>query len=183
MTLSKTLAQAAAGLFYLVAVAWSPAVAADAEVTWPQGWTIRDRPVPTTVSGQTFAGSNQLALKLNGEGAPLAAMALTTLVRRTDDSVRLDTEMQTMLTTVQNGYSAKGLKASCGATIKTTLGKLPALQSLCTVRTGDVLSLEQVVIVGIGVRRVYSLSYTAPPVGFDAYTVDFAAVRGSLHIE
>jgi hypothetical protein len=183
MTLSRTLAQTAASLLYLITIGRSPAIAADAEVTWPQGWAIRDTPVPTTASGQTFSGSNQLALKLNGEGAPLAAIALTSLVRRPDDSPHLDTEMQTMLTTVQSGYSAKGLKASCGATIKTTLGKLPALQSLCTARTGDVQSLEQVVIVGIGVRRVYSLSYTAPPAGFDAYTVDFAAVRGSLHIE
>jgi hypothetical protein len=170
------------GLHLLVAASCD-VLAAEPTVVWPHGWMIRDAGIPTNGSRANFSESNRVALKLNEQGQTLAAIGLTELGRDAGDSPRLEGITQLILRTMESEYSDKGFKASCDAPSPTSLGTLPALQSLCELRQNDVVVVERMIIIATGRKSVFSFSYTAPRASFDTYMVDFVTVRDGLHLD
>jgi hypothetical protein len=169
----------------LCVVATLSVSAADSRVAvkWPQGWTVRQAPLPAYGPAGPRPDIMQTAVKSQPDGSPLAAISLTSVAIRPDHPVQFDQEAEAMLHTIETGYIDKGFKASCGALVKTTLGTLSALQSMCQVESAkNVPLVKQMVIVAAGVDEVFNLTYTAPPANFDTYKNDFVQVAGSLRV-
>ncbi|MDH0126968.1 DUF4946 domain-containing protein [Brucella intermedia GD04153] len=156
------------------------AALAGSVVRWPQGWEQRSALTPTSKAGEHFDGSNQLALKIDQNGQIKAALNLTVLKIKTGDIPNLDGQTASMIATIRDGYTAKGLEASCDAPQKTMLGDVQARQTRCRVRKDKAEVLAQEVVVAIGARTVQSLSYTAQLARFQTYEADFIAMRDSL---
>ena len=107
-------------------------------------------------------------------------MNLTVLKIKTGDIPNLDAQTASMIATIRDGYTAKGLEASCDVPQKTMLGAVQARQTRCRVRKDKAEVLAQEVVVAIGARTVQSLSYTAQLARFQTYEADLIAMRDSL---
>lgn len=173
----------AAGALWLAAALPVHAATAPVTVKWPQGWTVRQAPLPANAPEGSRPDVTQTAVKSRPDGAPIAAISLMTIDIQPGDPAQLDQEAPAMLDTIQGGYTDKGLKASCDAPVKTKLGALPALQSTCQVQNAkNVQVVKQVVIIAVGAQEVYGLTYAAAPASFDAYRGDFTQVANGLSV-
>ncbi|WP_147413893.1 MULTISPECIES: DUF4946 domain-containing protein [unclassified Rhizobium] len=160
----------------------APAAAASS-VTWPQGWELRQSPVPTSNSGEKFDGSNQLAVKVDKQGQMLAVLNLIVLTIKEGDKPTLESQTASLANTMRAGYAEKGMTSLCQQPEDTTLGGFPARQMRCSVLKDKTDVLEQLLIVTIGRHTVQALSLTTSPASFETYEPDFVATRDSLRID
>lgn len=157
--------------------------ASNVPITWPAGYSVTNTSIPVENFGGPFPGLSQTGIKSNPDGSPLAAIILTSLPHKESEKLKLDDQTRNMIATVRNSYEAQGMQATCDTPVGQMLGGIPALQTTCTGAENEAPSVKQVILVAIGKRQVYSLSYTARPADFVDHENEFTMVRDSLHFQ
>ena len=159
------------------------AFSAEQAMTWPPGWEIRDTSIPGDGSNEGPSKLNRIAVKLSQQGSALAVIGLTELTREPNEGSPIDTLAVLILRAMESEYGAKGFRVLCGQSTTTTLGALPALQSLCEIRRGDVLTVKRLMAIAVRGQSLLVLNYTAPPASFDVYFADYITMRNGLRFE
>jgi hypothetical protein len=101
------------------------------------------------------------------------------------DTVQLSDQAESMLETIQNGYTSQGFKVSCEPFAKTTLGSLPALQSSCQAGkdTPTAPAVKQIVVLSVGAHEIYGVTYAAAPQNFATYQPEFKKLEEGLKLQ
>ena len=158
------------------------AFSAEQAMTWPPGWEMRDVSIPGDGSDDASSKLNRVAVKLNQQGSALAVIGLTELTREPNEAP-IDTLAVSIRRAMESEYGAKGFRVLCGQSTTTTLGALPALQSLCEIHRGDVLTVKRLMVIAVRGQSLLVLNYTAPPASFDVYFADYITMRNGLRFE
>ncbi|MFK0161197.1 DUF4946 domain-containing protein [Rhizobium sp. NPDC090279] len=133
--------------------------------------------------GETFDGSNQLAVKVGKQGQILAVLNLIVLAIKQGDRPTLETQTASMVNNTRAAYGTKGMTSSCREPEETVLGGFLARQVLCMALKDNADILQQLLIATVGRHTAQALSFTVSPTNFATYKPDFAATRDSLRID
>ncbi|WP_223448365.1 DUF4946 domain-containing protein [Pseudomonas sp. BF-R-19] len=159
-------------LFSLVGVARADAP----EVTWPQGWQVEV--VPESASGV----SRQRAVKNDQDGSPLMVMELTMSPVQSDHQVNLEGVLLEMRKSVQKDFFQGGYQSVCTRIHSTTLSRLAALETTCTITQNGRHVLSQTLVAAVDADKAYVLSYAGQAEAYKASQDEIAAARNSLKL-
>ncbi|MFL8991762.1 DUF4946 domain-containing protein [Pseudomonas sp. QLc11A] len=165
-------------LFILLSV-FSLAGAAHADapvVTWPQGWQIEA--VPDSAAGV----SRQRAVKNDQDGSPLLVMELTMSPVQSDHQVNLEGVLLEMRKSVQKDFFQGGYQSVCTRIHSTTLSRLAALETTCTVTQNGRHVLSQTLVVAVDADKAYVFSYAGQAEAYKASQDEIDAARNSLKL-
>ncbi|PYY68904.1 DUF4946 domain-containing protein [Pseudomonas jessenii] len=165
-------------LFILLGVLSLAGVArADAPVViWPQGWQIEA--LPDSASGV----SRQRAVKNDQNGAPLLVMELTMSPVQSDHQVNLEGVLLEMRKSVQKDFFQGGYQSVCTRIHSTTLSRLAALETTCTVTQNGRHVLSQTLVAAVDADKAYVLSYAGQAEAYKASQEEIDAARNSLKL-
>ena len=160
------------GLLSLVGLA-----RADAPVlTWPEGWQIEA--LPDSASGV----SRQRAVKNDRNGSPLLVMELTMSPVQSDHQVNLEGVLLEMRKAVQKDFFQGGYQSVCTRIHSTTLSRLAALETTCTVTQNGRHVLSQTLVAAVDTDKAYVLSYAGQAEAYKASQEEIEAARNSLKL-
>ncbi len=165
-------------LFILLSVL-SVAGAARADgpvVTWPEGWQVEV--VPESASGV----SRQRAVKNDQNGSPLMVMELTMSPVQSDHQVNLEGVLLEMRKSVQKDFFQGGYQSVCTRIHATTLSRLAALETTCTVTQNGRHVLSQTLVAAVDADKAYVLSYAGQAEAYKASQDEIDAARNSLKL-
>lgn len=165
-------------LFILLSVFSLAGVArADApEVTWPEGWQVEV--VPESASGV----SRQRAVKNDQNGSPLMVMELTMSPVQSDHQVNLEGVLLEMRKSVQKDFFQGGYQSVCTRIHSTTLSRLAALETTCTITQNGRHVLSQTLVAAVDADKAYVLSYAGQAEAYKASQDEIDAARNSLKL-
>jgi hypothetical protein len=165
-------------LFILLGVLSVAAAArADAPVmTWPQGWQIEA--VPESPTG----GSRQRAVKNDQNGSPLMVMELTMSPVQANHQVNLEGVLLEMRKSVQKDFFQGGYQSVCTRIHSTTLSRLAALETTCTVTQNGRHVLSQTLVAAVDADKAYVLSYAGQAEAYKASQEEIDVARNSLKL-
>jgi hypothetical protein len=165
-------------LFILLGVlSVAGATRADAPVmTWPEGWQIEV--VPESASGV----SRQRAVKNDQNGLPLMVMELTMSPVQSDHQVNLEGVLLEMRKSVQKDFFQGGYQSVCTRIHSTTLSRLAALETTCTVTQNGRHVLSQTLVAAVDADKAYVLSYAGQAEAYKASQDEIDAARNSLKL-
>jgi hypothetical protein len=153
------------------------AARADAPVmTWPEGWQIEV--APESASG----GSRQRAVKNDQNGSPLMVMELTMSPVQSDHQVNLEGVLLEMRKSVQKDFFQGGYQSVCTRIHATTLSRLAALETTCTVTQNGRHVLSQTLVAAVDVDKAYVLSYAGQAEAYKASQDEIGVARNSLKL-
>jgi len=165
-------------LFILLSVLSVVGVAhADAPVvTWPEGWQIEA--VPESTSGV----SRQRAVKNDQTGSPVMVMELTVSQVQSDHQVNLEGVLLEMRKSVQKDFFQGGYQSVCTRIHSTTLSRLAALETTCTITQNGTHVLSQTLVAAVDADKAYVLSYAGQAEAYKASQDEIDAARNSLKL-
>lgn len=165
-------------LFILLSVlSVADAARADAPVvTWPEGWQVEV--VPESASGV----SRQRAVKNDQNGSPLMVMELTMSPVQSDHQVNLEGVLLEMRKSVQKDFFQGGYQSVCTRIHATTLSRLAALETTCTVTQNGRHVLSQTLVAAVDADKAYVLSYAGQAEAYKASQDEIDAARNSLKL-
>ncbi|QXH64584.1 DUF4946 domain-containing protein [Pseudomonas azerbaijanorientalis] len=165
-------------LFILLSVfSLAGAARADAPVvTWPQGWQIEA--VPDSAAGV----SRQRAVKNDKDGSPLLVMELTMSPVQSDHQVNLEGVLLEMRKSVQKDFFQGGYQSVCTRIHSTTLSRLAALETTCTVTQNGRHVLSQTLVAAVDADKAYVFSYAGQAEAYKASQDEIDAARNSLKL-
>ena len=165
-------------LFILLSVlSLAGAARADAPVvTWPKGWQVED--VPESASGV----SRQRAVKNDQDGSPLMVMELTMSPVQSDHQVNLEGVLLEMRKSVQKDFFQGGYQSVCTRIHSTTLSRLAALETTCTITQNGRHVLSQTLVAAVDADKAYVLSYAGQAEAYKASQDEIDAARNSLKL-
>jgi hypothetical protein len=165
-------------LFILLSVLSVVGVAhADAPVvTWPEGWQIEA--VPESTSGV----SRQRAVKNDQTGSPVMVMELTVSQVQSDHQVNLEGVLLEMRKSVQKDFFQGGYQSVCTRIHSTTLSRLAALETTCTITQNGRHVLSQTLVAAVDADKAYVLSYAGQAEAYKASQDEIDAARNSLKL-
>ncbi|WP_347906842.1 DUF4946 domain-containing protein [Pseudomonas grandcourensis] len=165
-------------LFILLSVFSLAGVArADAPaVSWPQGWQVEE--VPESTSGV----SRQRAVKNDQNGLPLMVMELTMSPVQSDHQVNLEGVLLEMRKSVQKDFFQGGYQSVCTRIHSTTLSRLAALETTCTITQNGRHVLSQTLVAAVDADKAYVLSYAGQAEAYKASQGEIDAARNSLKL-
>lgn len=167
-------------LFLLMGVLSTVAMAhADAPVMpWPTGWQIEDVP-----QGDGKAGvSRQRAVKNNQAGEPVMVMELTMTQVETGHQVNLEAVLLEMRKSVQKDFYQSGYQSACSRIHATTLSRLPALETTCTITQNGRHVLSQTLVAAVDADKAYVLSYAGQADAYKTSQDEIEAARNGLKL-
>jgi len=159
-------------LFLLMGVLSTVAMAhADAPVMpWPTGWQIEDVP-----QGDGKAGvSRQRAVKNNQAGEQTQV--------DTGHQVNLSAVLLEMRKSVQKGFYQSGYQSACSRIHATTLSRLPALETTCTITQNGRHVLSQTLVAAVDADKAYVLSYAGQADAYKTSQDEIEAARNGLKL-
>jgi hypothetical protein len=145
-------------------------------VTWPEGWQIEA--VPDSASGV----SRQRAVKNDQNGSPLMVMELTMSPVQSDHQVNLEGVLLEMRKSVQKDFFQGGYQSVCTRIHATTLSRLAALETTCTVTQNGRHVLSQTLVAAVDADKAYVLSYAGQAEAYKASQDEIDAARNSLKL-
>lgn len=145
-------------------------------VTWPQGWQIEA--VPDSASGV----SRQRAVKNDQDGSPLLVMELTMSPVQSDHQVNLEGVLLEMRKSVQKDFFRGGYQSVCTRIHSTTLSRLAALETTCTVTQNGRHVLSQTLVAAVDADKAYVFSYAGQAEAYKASQDEIDAARNSLKL-
>jgi hypothetical protein len=145
-------------------------------VTWPEGWQIEA--VPDSASGV----SRQRAVKNDRNGSPLMVMELTMSPVQSDHQVNLEGVLLEMRKSVQKDFFQGGYQSVCTRIHSTTLSRLAALETTCTVTQNGRHVLSQTLVAAVDADKAYVLSYAGQAEAYKASQDEIDATRNSLKL-
>ena len=145
-------------------------------VTWPEGWQIEA--VPESTSGV----SRQRAVKNDQTGSPVVVMELTVSQVQSDHQVNLEGVLLEMRKSVQKDFFQGGYQSVCTRIHSTTLSRLAALETTCTITQNGRHVLSQTLVAAVDADKAYVLSYAGQAEAYKASQDEIDAARNSLKL-
>jgi hypothetical protein len=145
-------------------------------VTWPEGWQIEA--VPESASGV----SRQRAVKNDQTGSPVLVMELTVSQVQSDHQVNLEGVLLEMRKSVQKDFFQGGYQSVCTRIHSTTLSRLAALETTCTITQNGRHVLSQTLVAAVDADKAYVLSYAGQAEAYKASQDEIDAARNSLKL-
>ena len=147
-------------------------------MTWPNGWTVeaiaQDEAKPQV--------SRQRAVKNDQDGTPVMVMELTMTQVESGHQVNLEGVLLEMRKSVQKGFFQEGYQSVCTKIHPTTLSRLSALETSCTITQNGRHVLSQTLIAAVDADKAYVLSYAGQAEVYKASQEDIATARNSLKL-
>lgn len=159
-------------VFSLAGVAHSDAPV----VTWPEGWQVEEAPESTS------GVSRQRAVKNDQNGSPLMVMELTMSPVQANHQVNLEGVLLEMRKSVQKDFFQGGYQSVCTRIHSTTLSRLAALETTCTVTQNGRHVLSQTLVAAVDADKAYVLSYAGQAEAYKASQEEIEAARNSLKL-
>ena len=152
---------------------------ADAPVmTWPNGWEVeavpQDDARPEVV--------RQRAVKVDQGGAPVMVMELTMTQVESGHQVNLEGVLLEMRKSVQKDFFQGGYQSVCNKIHPTTLSRLSALETTCTITQNGRHVLSQTLVAAVDADKAYVLSYAGQAEVYKASQDEIEAARNSLKL-
>lgn len=160
------------GVYSVVGVACADAPV----VSWPEGWQVEV--VPEATSGV----SRQRAVKNDQNGTPVMVIELTMSPVQSDHQVNLEGVLLEMRKSVQKDFFQGGYQSVCTRIHSTTLSRLAALETTCTVTQNGRHVLSQTLVAAVDADKAYVLSYAGQAEVYKASQEEIDAARNSLKL-
>ncbi|MGE8069246.1 DUF4946 domain-containing protein [Pseudomonas sp. NPDC089569] len=152
--------------------------AEEAAMTWPAGWQVEEiaqQNAPSSVS-------RQRAVKNDQSGMPVMVMELTRTQVESGHQVNLEGVLLEMRKSVQKDFFQGGYQSVCNRIHPTTLSRLSALETTCTITQNGRHVLSQTLVAAVDADKAYVLSYAGQAEAYKASQDEIAAVRNALKL-
>ncbi|MEJ5061088.1 MULTISPECIES: DUF4946 domain-containing protein [unclassified Pseudomonas] len=152
---------------------------ADAPVmTWPVGWQVEEVP-----QGDASSPVNrQRAVKNDQDGSPVMVMELTITQVESGHQVNLEGVLLEMRKSVQKDFFQGGYQSACNRIHPTTLSRLSALETTCTITQNGRHVLSQTLVAAVDADKAYVLSYAGQAEAYKASQDEIEAARNGLKL-
>ncbi|WP_223484311.1 DUF4946 domain-containing protein [Pseudomonas sp. A-RE-19] len=147
-------------------------------VTWPNGWTVEDVPQDETKPQV----SRQRAVKNDQEGTPVMVMELTMTQVESGHQVNLEGVLLEMRKSVQKDFFQGGYQSVCSKIHPTTLSRLSALETTCTITQNGRHVLSQTLVAAVDADKAYVFSCAGQAEVYKASQDEIQAARNSLKL-
>ncbi|MBK5355850.1 DUF4946 domain-containing protein [Pseudomonas sp. TH41] len=152
---------------------------ADAPVViWPEGWEV-EAVAPDDTKPEV---SRQRAVKTDQGGTPVMVMELTVTQVESGHQVNLQGVLLEMRKSVQKGFFQGGYQSVCNKIHETTLSRLSALETTCTITQNGRHVLSQTLVAAVDADKAYVLSYAGQAEAYKASQGEIDAARNSLKL-
>jgi Domain of unknown function (DUF4946) len=155
------------------------AEAADPVITWPSGWQIEELPQAQEQPAKVF---RQRAVKNDAGGTPLMVMELTMTQVESGHQVNLQAVLLEMRKSVQKDFGRGGYQSVCTRIHDTTLSRLVALETTCTITENGRHVLSQTLVAAVDGDKAYVLSYAGQAAVYAESQEEIRGVRSSLKL-
>jgi hypothetical protein len=148
------------------------------QVTWPSGWEVE-------ALAQDDAGakvSRQRAVKNDQSGMPVMVMELTMTQVESGHQVNMQGVLLEMRKAVQKDFFQSGYQSVCNKVHPTTLSRLSALETTCTITQNGRHVLSQTLVGAVDADNAYVLSYAGQAEAYKESQEEIEAVRNSLKL-
>ncbi|WP_339545931.1 DUF4946 domain-containing protein [Pseudomonas sp. RA_35y_Pfl2_P32] len=153
-----------------------------AEVTWPSGWQVQ-AVEPEAAPGEASAKvSRQRAVKNDENGEPMLVMELTMSQVEAGHVVNLQGVLLEMRKSIQKDFFKGGYQSVCNKIHSTTLSRLAALETTCTITQNGRHVLSQTLVAAVEADKAYVFSYAGQAQAYAASQKEIQAVRESLKL-
>ncbi|KPG95418.1 hypothetical protein AEQ67_19505 [Pseudomonas sp. RIT-PI-q] len=147
-------------------------------VTWPSGWEVEaiahDDAKPEV--------TRQRAVKNDQGGTPVMVMELTMTQVESGHQVNLQGVLLEMRKSVQKDFFQGGYQSVCTKIHPTTLSRLTALETTCTITQNGRHVLSQTLVAAVDADKAYVLSYAGQAEVYKASQDEIEAARNSLKL-
>ncbi|MHC8339145.1 DUF4946 domain-containing protein [Pseudomonas sp. HLT2-19-2] len=147
-------------------------------VTWPNGWEVESVPKDDT-NPQVV---RQRAVKNDQGGTPVMVMELTMTQVESGHQVDLQGVLLEMRKSVQKDFFQGGYQSVCNKIHPTTLSRLSALETTCTITQNGRHVLSQTLVAAVDADKAYVLSYAGQAEVYKASQDEIEAARNSLKL-
>lgn len=147
-------------------------------VTWPDGWEVEAVP-QDDASTQV---SRQRAVKNDQGGTPVMVMELTMTQVESGHQVNLQGVLLEMRKSVQKDFFQGGYQSVCNKIHPTTLSRLSALETTCTITQNGRHVLSQTLVAAVDADKAYVLSYAGQAQVYKASLGEIEVARNSLKL-
>ncbi|MVV48570.1 DUF4946 domain-containing protein [Pseudomonas sp. PB120] len=147
-------------------------------VTWPSGWEVEE--IPQTDAKPEVI--RQRAVKNDQDGTPVMVMELTMTQVESGHQVNLQGVLLEMRKSVQKGFFQGGYQSVCNRIHPTTLSRLSALETTCTITQNGRHVLSQTLVAAVDADKAYVLSYAGQAEAYKASEDEIGATRNSLKL-
>ncbi|WP_160107010.1 DUF4946 domain-containing protein [Pseudomonas izuensis] len=147
-------------------------------MTWPPGWQVEE-----IAPGEGASGvSRQRAVKVDQGGTPVMVMELTMTQVQSDHQVNLEGVLLEMRKSVQKDFFQGGYQSVCNRIHPTTLSRLSALETTCTITQNGRHVLSQTLVAAVDGDKAYVLSYAGQAEAYKASQDEIEAARNALKL-
>lgn len=147
-------------------------------VTWPTGWEVEAIPQDDAKPEV----SRQRAVKNDEGGTPVMVMELTMTHVESGHQVNLQGVLLEMRKSVQKDFFQGGYQSVCNKIHPSTLSRLEALETTCTITQNGRHVLSQTLVAAVDADKAYVLSYAGQAEVYKASQDEIAAARNSLKL-
>lgn len=147
-------------------------------MTWPNGWEVEAVP---QADAKTQV-SRQRAVKNDQDGTPVMVMELTMSQVESGHHVNLPGVLLEMRKSVQKDFFQGGYQSVCNKIHPTTLSRLSALETTCTITQNGRHVLSQTLVAAVDGDKAYVLSYAGQAEVYKASQDEIEAARNSLKL-
>ncbi|MDI3273594.1 DUF4946 domain-containing protein [Pseudomonas sp. MDT1-16] len=147
-------------------------------MTWPNGWEVEAVP-HDDANAQVF---RQRAVKNDEGGTPVMVMELTMTQVESGHQVNLQGVLLEMRKSVQKDFFQGGYQSVCNKIHPTTLSRLSALETTCTITQNGRHVLSQTLVAAVDADKAYVLSYAGQAEAYKASQDEIEAARNSLKL-
>ncbi|MGH8388727.1 MAG: DUF4946 domain-containing protein [Pseudomonas sp.] len=147
-------------------------------ITWPAGWQVEEIEQGST----TPDVSRQRAVKNDQGGTPVMVMELTMTRVESGHQVNLEGVLLEMRKSVQKDFFQSGYQSVCNRIHPTTLSRLSALESTCTITQNGRHVLSQTLVAAVDADKAYVLSYAGQAEAYKASQEEIEMVRNGLKL-
>lgn len=167
-------------VFVLVGMlSWVAGVQAEMPVmTWPAGWQVEEM-APSDAASAVF---RQRAVKVDQGGTPVMVMELTMTQVESGHQVNLEGVLLEMRKSVQKDFFQGGYQSVCNRIHPTTLSRLSALETTCTITQNGHHVLSQTLVAAVDANKAYVLSYAGQAEAYKASLDEIQAARNALKL-
>jgi hypothetical protein len=147
-------------------------------VTWPNGWEVEV--VPHDDAKPEV--SRQRAVKNDQGGTPVMVMELTMTQVESGHQVNLQGVLLEMRKSVQKDFFQGGYQSVCTKIHPTTLSRLTALETTCTITQNGRHVLSQTLVAAVDADKAYVFSYAGQAEVYKASQDEIEVARNSLKL-
>lgn len=156
------------------------ACAQDPVIAWPSGWQIEELPAASTQEpAKVF---RQRGVKNDAGGAPLMVMELTRTEVESGHQINLQAVLLEMRKSVQKDFGRGGYQSVCTRIHETTLSRLAALETTCTITENGRHVLSQTLVAAVDGDKAYVLSYAGQAAAYAESQEEIRGLRSSLKL-